>query len=355
MRCWRSTSIEPIAVLAKTSNMLCAASLSIWSSGSVVTIGGGRIGGSSMAGSGVSPHGWRLSIFHALVTSGARRGVAAQSHNRLRTPWRFRCSMNCAWLRPGNAANHLLRSLVVGCKRLLSERGETNSMAIARQLVERIDMLPEEQLGGFFDYLAQQLGPDPQQVLRAAQAYADRPDAQRQIALTQAAEPPRQELLRRLNRTPGGTGTLVRMRRALLHRLPRQPELMGAGGRPAAPVQLMVQPRLPADAARGLELARQAAGKDHPPRGGARDRRLGRPAPAAAAGPTLLCLLPPATARRAADLRRGGAAAGDAAGHRAADRQGLDPAGAGALRASPRSTASATASRGCATCRWATS
>ncbi len=123
--------------------------------------------------------------------------------------------------------NHLLRSLVVGCKRLLSERGETNSMAIARQLVERIDMLPEEQLGGFFEYLAQQLGPDPQQVLRAAQAYADRPDAQRQIALTQAAEPPRQELLRRLNRTPGGTGMLVRMRRALLHRLPRQPELMG--------------------------------------------------------------------------------------------------------------------------------
>jgi malonyl-CoA decarboxylase len=124
-------------------------------------------------------------------------------------------------------ANHLLRSLVVGCKRLLSERGETNSMAIARQLVERIDMLPEEQLGGFFEYLAQQLGPDPQQVLRAAQAYADKPDAQRQIALTQAAEPPRQELLRRLNRTPGGTGMLVRMRRALLHRLPRQPELMG--------------------------------------------------------------------------------------------------------------------------------
>jgi malonyl-CoA decarboxylase len=124
-------------------------------------------------------------------------------------------------------ANHLLRSLVVGCKRLLSEHGETNSMAIARQLVERIDMLPEEQLGAFFDYLARQLGPDPQQVLRAAQAYAERPDAQRQIALTQAAEPPRQELLRRLNRTPGGTSTLVRMRRALLQRLPSQPELMG--------------------------------------------------------------------------------------------------------------------------------
>jgi malonyl-CoA decarboxylase len=63
-------------------------------------------------------------------------------------------------------------------------------------------------------------------VLQAAQAYAQQPNAQHLITLTQVAEPPRQELLRRLNRTPGGTGTLVRMRRALLHRLPRQPELM---------------------------------------------------------------------------------------------------------------------------------
>jgi malonyl-CoA decarboxylase len=123
-------------------------------------------------------------------------------------------------------ANHQLRSLVFGCKRLLSERGETNSMAIARQLVERIDALPEGQLDEFFDHLSLQLSPDPKKVLQAAQDYAEMPNAQRLIALTQVAEPPRQELLRRLNRTPGGTGTLVRMRRALLHRLPKKPEWM---------------------------------------------------------------------------------------------------------------------------------
>jgi malonyl-CoA decarboxylase len=123
-------------------------------------------------------------------------------------------------------ANHQMRSLVFGCKRLLSERGETNSMAIARALVERIDSLSEEQLGAFFDYLSLELSPDPKQVLQAAQAYAEQPDAQRLIALTQLAEPPRQELLRRLNRTPGGTATLVRMRRTLLRRLPKRPELM---------------------------------------------------------------------------------------------------------------------------------
>ena len=123
-------------------------------------------------------------------------------------------------------ANHQLRSLVFGCKRLLSERGETNSMAIARQLVERIEALPDDQLGAFFDHLSLQLSPDPKKVLQAAQAYAEQPNARHLIALTQVVEPPRQELLRRLNRTPGGTAALVRMRRTLLHRLPKQPELL---------------------------------------------------------------------------------------------------------------------------------
>jgi malonyl-CoA decarboxylase len=123
-------------------------------------------------------------------------------------------------------ANHLLRSLIFGCKRLLSERGATNSMAIARQLVERIDMLPDAQMDDFFDYLNLQLSPDPQQVLRAAQAYAEAPGADTLIPLTQLAEPPRQELFRRLNRTPGGTATLVQLRRALLKRLRKRPELM---------------------------------------------------------------------------------------------------------------------------------
>jgi malonyl-CoA decarboxylase len=119
----------------------------------------------------------------------------------------------------------LLRAVVTGCKRLLSERGETNSMAIARGLIERLDELDGWQLDAFFDYLATDLSPDPKAVLLHAQAYAERPDAQRLIALTQVAEPPRQELLRRLNRTPGGTASILRLRRELLHRLPSRPEL----------------------------------------------------------------------------------------------------------------------------------
>jgi len=120
-----------------------------------------------------------------------------------------------------------LRAVVAGCKRLLSERGEANSMAIARGLVDRIDTLEGWQLEAFFAYLAQDLSPDPARVLAHAQTYAEKRDAASLIALEQVAEPPRQELLRRLNRTPGGTACILRLRRQLLARLRRQPELAG--------------------------------------------------------------------------------------------------------------------------------
>jgi malonyl-CoA decarboxylase len=44
------------------------------------------------------------------------------------------------------------------------------------------------------------------------------------LALSRVAEPPRQELFRRLNRAPGGTAALVRLRRHLLKRLNKFPE-----------------------------------------------------------------------------------------------------------------------------------
>jgi malonyl-CoA decarboxylase len=118
-----------------------------------------------------------------------------------------------------------LKSLVLGSKRLLSGRGQMNGTPVARDLIERLDMLPDDQFDGFFDYLANDLSPDPQTVLRRARAYAEKPGAAELIALTRAAEPARQELLRRLNRTPGGTATVLRLRRVLLKRLPRRPEL----------------------------------------------------------------------------------------------------------------------------------
>src|SRR6185295_19599057 len=77
----------------------------------------------------------------------------------------------------------------------------------------------------FFERLSRDYSPDPETVLQSARAYAGDPSAPNLLRLTQVAEPPRQELLRRINRSPGGTASIVAMRRALLARLAKQPEL----------------------------------------------------------------------------------------------------------------------------------
>ena len=121
-----------------------------------------------------------------------------------------------------------LRGLLLDCRRLLSERGEANGPGIAQAIVGQIDGLSDELRGRFFEHLAHDYSPDPKKVLAAALAYAQAPaNSAHLIHLTQAAEPPRQELFRRINRAPGGTAALVRLRRALLERLPRKPALAG--------------------------------------------------------------------------------------------------------------------------------
>ena len=118
-----------------------------------------------------------------------------------------------------------LRSLMLDCRRLMSERGEANSVAIARHLMARYQELPDEQRHAFFERLASDFSPDPAAVLESAQAYAKEPSAVNLLRLTQLAEPPRQELLRRINRSDGGTAGIVEMRRALLARLAKRPQL----------------------------------------------------------------------------------------------------------------------------------
>jgi malonyl-CoA decarboxylase len=114
------------------------------------------------------------------------------------------------------------RQVLIDCRRLLSVRGEANSPVLAASIVERIERLDDAQRSRFFDRLASDFSPDPKAVLTAAQAYAAAPQAEAMIELSRVAEPPRQELFRRLNRAPGGTAAIVRLRRALLDRLPRQ-------------------------------------------------------------------------------------------------------------------------------------
>jgi malonyl-CoA decarboxylase len=118
-----------------------------------------------------------------------------------------------------------VRRLVGSCRKLLSERGEAAGASLAKVTVDLYDDLDRTEQARFFAALAAEFAPDPQRVLVAAQAYAALASAENLARLSAAAEPPRQELFRRLNRAPGGTATILRMRERLLQLTREQPEL----------------------------------------------------------------------------------------------------------------------------------
>ena len=78
---------------------------------------------------------------------------------------------------------------------------------------------------GFQRYLATEFQPDTAALRAAAERYLADSTAEAAAALAQAADPPRQELLRRMNMAPGGTGALIAMRSELAARLRGEPEL----------------------------------------------------------------------------------------------------------------------------------
>ena len=122
-------------------------------------------------------------------------------------------------------SDRVLEPLLESCQQLLSERGQANVYALAQQFMTLYRQLPVARREAFFASLATDFSPDPQTVLTHAQHYASIPGAVQLAALTQAVEPPRQELLRRINRAPGGTAFLLGMRNDLLELRKSNPEL----------------------------------------------------------------------------------------------------------------------------------
>jgi malonyl-CoA decarboxylase len=122
-------------------------------------------------------------------------------------------------LRRDSAERDDVWRLAQACRQLLTERGESNSRAIAAATLERWRSLDADACHRFFKLLASDFDPDPGEVLRLAENYAVSRSPDNLVKLSRAAEPPRQELLRRLNRASGGTAGIVQMRSRLLDRL----------------------------------------------------------------------------------------------------------------------------------------
>jgi malonyl-CoA decarboxylase len=108
------------------------------------------------------------------------------------------------------------KNTVFLCRLLLSERGEASQTALAQEIINTYRDMNAVQRLGFFEMLSQEFSPDEAAVRRAASAYTEAPGPETLAALFAAVEPPRQELIRRINTAPQGTETLVALREDLL-------------------------------------------------------------------------------------------------------------------------------------------
>lgn len=125
-------------------------------------------------------------------------------------------------VRRGRASGDGITELALA---LLSAQGEVSGTRLAGEILDEYRGLDRDGQVGFFGWMAGALDVDPAAIIAAAERYRDAPDRRSYMALAEAAEPRRQELLRRLNQAPGATLDLVRMRLDLLRLLPDHPGL----------------------------------------------------------------------------------------------------------------------------------
>jgi malonyl-CoA decarboxylase len=111
------------------------------------------------------------------------------------------------------------------CENLISRRGEASGMALAGDILERWRRSDEDDRRAFMAMLLEKFGPDPERLERAIEAYREERSPRTLRELHVAAEPRRQELIRRLNLAPNGIATLVQMREALLDQKAVDPDL----------------------------------------------------------------------------------------------------------------------------------
>ncbi len=99
---------------------------------------------------------------------------------------------------------------------LVSSNSETTEQAIADEILTRFASLDDDGKQEFFLFLATRMNITPEGVRDSLDAYEKVPSKATYRAFMAAAEPRRQELIRRLNRVPGATRALVQMRADLL-------------------------------------------------------------------------------------------------------------------------------------------
>ena len=110
---------------------------------------------------------------------------------------------------------------------LLSERGEVSGARLARDALTSYQSLDEDSAAAFFNLLADEFSPDPELVVKLAEAFRNDPSQANLVKLQHAVQSPRETLFQRLNMAPGGIGQLLEMRKRVLHELKTKPQWAG--------------------------------------------------------------------------------------------------------------------------------
>ena len=118
-----------------------------------------------------------------------------------------------------------LQALETLCEVLISVRGEASGVVLAQRIVAQWHAMTSAEREAFLMALAARFGADEVRLEAAIEAYRAEASAGSIQELHIAAEPRRQELIRRLNLAPNGIATLVAMREALLGFARERPEL----------------------------------------------------------------------------------------------------------------------------------
>ncbi len=119
--------------------------------------------------------------------------------------------------------SHAAEKLIALCRALMSERGEVSGRYLATEILSAYQSLEASTAAAFFNRLAEEFSPRPEEIGRAAEAYRKDATSENLVRLQRVVESPRQELFRRLNMAPGATRVLVEMRARLLKELDRNP------------------------------------------------------------------------------------------------------------------------------------
>ncbi|MFK7763615.1 MAG: malonyl-CoA decarboxylase [Roseobacter sp.] len=136
----------------------------------------------------------------------------------LSTVFEQRVRFSTGWSKDGRSLEELSTELV-------SASGERSGRALAAGMLEQYQGLDDTEKQTFFNFLAREMNIDPTAVRETLTAYEESPSKDTYRAFMAAAEPPRQELIRRLNMVPGATELLVRMRADLLRLGTQDPAL----------------------------------------------------------------------------------------------------------------------------------